>query len=330
MGGSVAAIIIAQLTALGYNVRLSYILEPMRTGNQAFANWFSTEVSKSHSPVPVFREANGRDKIPRFPSRSEGYVALQYEIYRKPPSTKVHVCQVADDERCISGVKQSGFWYANSPQLDNVIADYFPNHNIMPSQMDCGQEADGFHMQLKKAQNDIFTSIVEGGPGKAKALAFIVLFACCACACGCCCLVNRHPYYGYGYGYGSRFGRGYDDHHGDYDGMSFLCCRSRARPPGQYGPYQSPYASPHHDPFYGRKEPSYLERYMPAFFAREESSRIPGQSGFAGGRTSFYGDTHAGTYGMYQGQNQHSSMWHQALNPGGDMRIRYQDSWNTW
>jgi len=255
MGGAVAAIVIAQLTNLGYNVLLSYLIEPMRPGNVVFAQWFWAAVQKNHPPVAVFTETNGQDKVPRFPSRSDGYSSLPYEIYRRPPSTEIHLCKSTTESSCITSNVKRGWWYDNSPWLDHVFASYFPQQYILPLPMECGQDVNPIEAQFMWMGVGLKAHVVSLGPDAAGVIFWTSLLGGLCCFCGCCycvCLavgchkpdhhlghkrIHMAPGYDYdNYGMGCMRNNGPQVYHEGANPLSFICCSNGSGPLG-HAPY---------------------------------------------------------------------------------------------
>ncbi|CAE7263214.1 LIP [Symbiodinium natans] len=119
MGGAVSSIMIAGLTGFGYNVALSYVLEPPMTGNKAYRQYFVDVVARSHPPVPVIRLTNGQDTAPSFPFKGR-YEPLPYEFFSDPVWGTHRICRNSSKE-CAEGVDRTQTWASKSLFVDHVV-----------------------------------------------------------------------------------------------------------------------------------------------------------------------------------------------------------------
>ncbi|CAE7365380.1 faeA [Symbiodinium sp. CCMP2592] len=204
LGGAVSSIMIAGLTNLGYNVALSYVLEPPMTGNEAYRQYFLNSVARNHQPVPVIRLTNGQDTAPSYPwnTKHAPYVPLPYEFFSDPVWGTHRICRNASTD-CAAGVDHRQFWPENSIYTDHVILWYAPHH-LMTSAWRvpqwCTVNPDPVWTYMEFAGVSMYVFIFQAGLWNAviRSLLLVILVGilvalCVRCSCrGHKCLGNHY------------------------------------------------------------------------------------------------------------------------------------------
>lgn len=191
LGGGVAAILIAGLTDLGYDVALSYLLEPALAGDEAFRTFYLETIAKNHPPVPAFSMTNGWDLVPGFEQLIlKGFRPVPYDIHSDPdPLTGgLTVCFHDDKDDGICRIDSSSWWYWVSLYVDHINLWYAPGHMQIGAWIPevCKAKPNWIRLRYEWMKMGLFTTFFGSGLWGFVIKLNLLVFLCLCSVCFCC------------------------------------------------------------------------------------------------------------------------------------------------